>query len=204
LDLIQDFFLETWDGLVTRYDPTRGQLGTYVYGAFVRFARRRIIRMQRWSVLLVDTASLARLLEEQAVTRQTGPSPHDLLTVAEALAQLPGRQRDILCDLACGHSERELARHLSLTRYQLRELLVDALGHVAVALGEPGRLSAPDWQIAVAVWRQGRSVRETAAFLNLSIPEVRAARHRILDLLASGLKGSLPASQKDKEVDHGE
>src|SRR4051794_27876736 len=47
LDLIHDFFLEAWPGITARYDPAQGRKEPYVYRAFIRFARPRIIRLQR-------------------------------------------------------------------------------------------------------------------------------------------------------------
>src|SRR4051812_39949290 len=47
LDLIHDFFVEAWEGLIHRFDADKASFETYIYGAFIRFARPRIVRLNR-------------------------------------------------------------------------------------------------------------------------------------------------------------
>src|SRR5882724_6541181 len=53
MDLIHDFFVDAWPALNDHFDPNKGSFDGYAYGAFVRFARPRIIRLQRWQHSLV-------------------------------------------------------------------------------------------------------------------------------------------------------
>src|SRR5438270_1228739 len=53
-DLIHDFYLEAWPGIRERFDPKRGAFQAYVFSAFYRFGRRRIIDLQNWRGRLVD------------------------------------------------------------------------------------------------------------------------------------------------------
>src|SRR5580704_10653136 len=46
-DLIHEFFLSEWNGLAAKFDPARGSVATYVFRAFLRFARKRIARLHR-------------------------------------------------------------------------------------------------------------------------------------------------------------
>src|SRR5262245_13813935 len=48
-DLIQDFYANCYRGLKERYDPAVGTLENYLYSAFLRYARQRIIRSRRWN-----------------------------------------------------------------------------------------------------------------------------------------------------------
>ena len=59
-DLIQDFYADEWRGLVERHDPERGSPTAYVAGAFYRFARRRIFKLQTWRSRLADVKDLER------------------------------------------------------------------------------------------------------------------------------------------------
>jgi RNA polymerase sigma factor (sigma-70 family) len=192
VDLIQDFFAEAWGGISSRYDPSKGKLETYVYEAFVRFARPRIVRLHRWQSYLVDTVVFLRAVEGQSAATEARESEHDIRAAREALLQLPSFEREVLysCLLADAHSERKLAEQFSISRYRLRETLVEALGRVAVHLGEPGRIPQRDWQVARALWQEERTIPEAAAHLGQTVPQVRAARSRIATLLVEGLKNT--------------
>lgn len=202
VDLIHDFFLEEWDGVLKRYDPTRGSLASYVYGAFIHFARRRILRLQRWAKCLANATQLAEVAApEEAPGSAAFEPPSSLASLIpafrRALAQLPPLEGQVLQNYlkSSREPERKLAQRFGLTRYRFREVLTDALGRLVAWLGEPGRLSSPDWLLAVALWREGRTVRQAAAHLRLSVPEVRKGRQRISRLLREGLglsSGPLP------------
>ena len=56
--------------------------------------------------------------------------------------------------------------------------------------------------MAVALWEQGRSVREAAAYLRLPVPEVRAARQRIVCLLVEAVGGHTHSPGKAEEGNH--
>jgi len=197
LDLIQDFFVEAWNGLMSRYDPAKSKMETYVYEAFVHFARPRIVRLQRWQSRLVDAAELARLVAEQPTKEHPVESWHDLHATRDALLHLPPREKEVLLNylLSSPRSERKLAEKFSVSRYCLRETLVEALGRVAVLLGERAKIPGQDWKVAVALWKEGRTLQEASAYLGQTVHQVREARFRILKALAEGLKYSNPASR---------
>jgi DNA-directed RNA polymerase specialized sigma24 family protein len=136
VDLVQDFFAEAWSGISSRYGPHKGKLDTYVYQAFVRFARPRIVRLHRWQSYLVDTVEFVRAVEKQSSAEEPSESEFDISAAREALLQLPSFERDVLysCLLADTQSERKLAGQFSVSRYRLRETLIEALGRVAVLL----------------------------------------------------------------------
>ncbi|MGH9318089.1 MAG: sigma-70 family RNA polymerase sigma factor [Thermoanaerobaculia bacterium] len=188
-DLVHDFFVEVWPAVARGYDPNRGKLEAYAYRAFVHFARPRIVRMRRWRSRLVETAEIARL---EPAPDQLSESGRDIAAVGDALAKLPPLHRDVLhayltSDL---HSERALSDVFGLSRYRLREMLVEALGRVAVSLGEPGRIPQGDWEVARALWKEGRTAAEAAVFLGRTVEQVRKARERIGRLLSGGLSSA--------------
>jgi RNA polymerase sigma factor (sigma-70 family) len=190
LDLIQDFFTEAWSGICSRHDPTKGKFDTYVYGAFVRFARPRILRLNRWQSYLVDTIDLARTLESQSNSAVPHELWHDVSAVRDALVRLPPFEREVLNSylLADAPSERRLAEKFSISRYRLRETLVEALGHLTALLDEPGRIPENDWKVALALWQEGRTIPQAAVYLGQTVQQVREARSRLTTLLAEGLK----------------
>lgn len=199
LNLIHDFFAESWDGLAARYHPALGAAPNYIYGAFVRFARKRIIRLQRWRQPLQDMALLADDISAQATI-----SPLESLVEGEeaklmqqALRELPSRQRMVLLDyFASGpRSQRQLARKYQMSRYQLHELLISAYGQLVIGLGDHGAWPVPDREVATALWCDGRTVEETAARLGRSIDQVRETRKRLTKLLATALvNGRVPVA----------
>jgi RNA polymerase sigma factor (sigma-70 family) len=186
-DLVHDFFVEVWPAVARGYDSNRGPLEAYACRAFANFARPRIVRLHRWQSRLVESAELARLA---AAPDRLSESARDIAAVAEALAKLPPLHREVLqayltSDL---HSERALADIFGLSRYRLRETLVEALGRGAVLLGEPGRIPRDDWEVARALWKEGRTAGEAATLLGRTVEQVRQARQRIGRLLFDGLR----------------
>jgi RNA polymerase sigma factor (sigma-70 family) len=196
LDLIQDFFADAWGGLAKHYDPACGSTGNYVYGAFVRFARQRILRLQKWKSRLRDLAALA-----EQVAAQAGPSPLGALVreeeatmVQQAVSELPPERRTVLLDyFASGpRSQRQLAQKYGVTRYRLHELLINGFGQVIVRLAAHGARPLPDREVAVALWCEGRGLEETAAQLGRPVQQVRETRDRLARFIAGAL-GSSPA-----------
>src|SRR5437867_551554 len=70
MDLLHDFYADAWHDLSVRYDPSRGKPETYVYRAFVLYARPRIIRMRRWQMALIETEELTRILEDRSLSKE--------------------------------------------------------------------------------------------------------------------------------------
>lgn len=192
LDLIHDFFAEAWDGIKSRYDPSKGTFQAYVYAAFVHFVRPRIVKLQRLQGSLVEAERLDLLSGEwEESDDETYTLPEDSRkAVREAVSHLPPREREILSRYlyAKPRAERMLAKKFSLSRYGLRSTLVDALGRVTVRLAKPEKMPERDWQVAVALWRNQRTVEEAAAYLGLTPHQIRAANSRNVCLLTEALK----------------
>jgi RNA polymerase sigma factor (sigma-70 family) len=186
MDLIHDFFVDAWPTLNQHFDPDKGGFEGYAYAAFVRFARPRIIRLQRWQHSLVGadqldaypTASLSILA-----------SPDDK-KIRRAISQIPPKEQEILRRYVYSDSasERSLAREFLMTRYHLREVLVDALGRVAISLDRPAGIAPADWDVACSLWRDCRTIQETAAYLALTPEQVRRANTRNILFLKNVLK----------------
>jgi hypothetical protein len=97
---------------------------------------------------------------ESVISELFAPTPdldtsHDRELLRRKIAELSELQRCILQEYVYAEkvSERALVKRFSLSRYKLRELLVDALGHVLVSLDRPARVPDEDWQVALALWK---------------------------------------------------
>jgi RNA polymerase sigma factor (sigma-70 family) len=203
-DLIHDFYVEHWHGLQHRFDPELGRFSSYLFQAFYRFARRRILLLGSWRSRLVDLSDLAR----HAV--DTTPGPPDVVAqaeqvrrVEEAVSALPPFQWRVLREFLSGEgkSERYLAQKHGITRHRLREILMEAVGRVAAHLGGINPASGSDALVAVASWQEGRSVEDTAALFGLTPTEVRAARRRLASSLLAAIRGRPASSKNRKEHD---
>jgi RNA polymerase sigma factor (sigma-70 family) len=180
-DIIHDFYLEAWENLLDRFDPSRGKFSTYLFTAFYRFARRRIVRWHHWHRPL-------RTLRELAVTEAPAPAVWEdeprLAAIRTSLARLRPEQREALqAYLAGAEGERALALRYGMTRYRLRETLIDALGQVLADAGEDALRDTLEGRAALSLWRDGLTVPQTARLLGISAAEVQTLRRR----LAQGL-----------------
>jgi RNA polymerase sigma factor (sigma-70 family) len=173
-DLIADFYADVWGGLVDRYDASRGEFTAYLVSAFFRFARRRIIQAQSWRSRLVDVEQLA----SRAGSVRPPEEAAELANVRSLMDRLGEPERSILRGRLQGESERTLHDRLGISRYRVREFLIDAIGKVASALGEVRPKEPADAKVAIALWKDGRTIRDTAALLDLSVSDVRDARER--------------------------
>jgi RNA polymerase sigma factor (sigma-70 family) len=196
LDLIHDFFVEAWDGINSRYDPSKGTFHAYVYAAFVHFARPRIVSLQRLQNSLVEPGQLDLLhsREEEGSNDLYVLPENSKQVVREAVSRLPPRQREILSRYLYANSrvERMLAKKFSLSRYALKQTLVDALGRVMVRLDKPARMPERDWKVAIALWRDQRTIDETAAYLGMTLHQVREANSRNARSLTEAMKRYYP------------
>lgn len=192
IDLIHDFFLEAWNGVNSRFDPSKGTFNAYVYGAFVHFARPRIVKLQRLQSSLVEPEQLDLMYgrKEEEDDDQYLPPEDSKEIVREAISRLPPREREILSRYLYSkpRAERMLARRFSMSRYGLRQVLIDTLGRIIVRLEKPGSMPERDWKVAVALWRETRTIDETAVYLGLTTHQVREANSRNVHLLTEALK----------------
>ncbi|HEX8139943.1 MAG TPA: sigma-70 family RNA polymerase sigma factor [Pyrinomonadaceae bacterium] len=192
IDLIHDFFLEAWNGLHFRFDPSKGTFDAYVYGAFIHFARPRIVKLQRLQSSLVAPEQLDLMHggQEEEDDERHLPPEKSREVVREAISRLPSREREILSRYLYSkpRAERMLARRFSMSRYALRQTLVEALGRMMVYLDKPWSMPERDWKVALALWRDQRTIDETAAYLGLTTHQVREANSRNIYLLTGALK----------------
>src|ERR1700721_613018 len=186
MDLIHDFFVYAWPTLNEHFDPDKGGFEGYAYAAFVRFARPRIIRLQRWQHSLVGA--------DQFDAFPTGSSnilanPDDD-KIRSAISRIPPEEQEILRRYVYSDSasERSLAHEFLMTRYRLREILVDALGRVVVSLDRPATIAPTDWEVACSLWRDCRTIQEAATYLELTPEQVRRANTRNVLFLKEILK----------------
>jgi RNA polymerase sigma factor (sigma-70 family) len=190
-DLKNDFLADVLKGLEARYDPACGSPFSYIYGAFLRFARQRIIRSQKWRTRLRDMAGLADQVPARSVLSpiESLVQNEELEVLQQALSELPLEGRTVLLDyFASGpRSQRQLARKYGKSRYQLHELLINGFGQLVVRLAGRGAWPLPDREVAFALWCEGWDLEETAARLGRPIQQVRETRERLKKLLASVL-----------------
>jgi RNA polymerase sigma factor (sigma-70 family) len=188
LELVHDFYLEALPGLQSRYDPSKGKFSTYVYGAFVRFAQARLLREARWKQLLVPFE--AALAHVAAVEPDPGADA-SIAAVTRALDQLPRDLRVVIDGrVRRNESERELAKRLGLSRYVVRQRLAEALGRLAIALGEDHAIREDLRPLAIRLWRDQQPLMKVAIELGLSRHQAREQLHGLIRSL-SAAAGSL-------------
>jgi RNA polymerase sigma factor (sigma-70 family) len=190
MDLIHDFFAEAWAGLEKHFDSSKGSFESYAYGAFVRFARPRIVRLKRWQNSLIGAEELESFPSDAGVEMEGA----DQDRVRQALAKLPEGEREILRRYVYSEysSERVFAKELGISRYRLRGILIDALGRLAVSFDRPSEIAEQDWKVAGALWRDCRTIQEASAVLEMTPQQVRSAYSRNVRFLAEILKHYQP------------
>jgi hypothetical protein len=163
-----------------------------VYASFVQFARPRIVERHRWRDALVSPHELAKLEGPELHVEFIEPLARDLAAIQEATRELATSDREILFAYLSdsNSSERELARRFSVTRYELRLRLGDALGRIAIGLGETGGMSHVQRDVAVALWQEGRSIKEAAGLLGIAPSEIQEIRNGLFRMLSGAVKGS--------------
>jgi RNA polymerase sigma factor (sigma-70 family) len=189
-DLIHDFYLEEWAGVVQRYDSTLSQFTTYLSAAFFRFARRRILTLQRWRQRTVDLEETIELASTVDMPDEVIEREEEIGRIRAALRTLPSEEREIIYDfLTSGEpNERALARQHSMTRYRLRETLANGLGRLLIELSGESEAATMDARVAKGLWVDGHSPHRVAALLGISTPEVNAARLRFVAELMDSLR----------------
>lgn len=196
LDLVHDFFVEAWPSLVERHDPAKSRLSTYAFSAFVQFARPRIVKLHRWR----------RQLDEEAVEEAGDDGSGvelkiDGARLERARQALSFEDREPLeARFVKGQSERDLAKALGITRYRARERLAQSLTRLVSGLQDRALSNSTDWQIALAIWRDGRPLAAIAAELGLTEDQVRARKRKIIAALTRATP-LLTAAPRGNHVD---
>jgi RNA polymerase sigma factor (sigma-70 family) len=190
MDLVHDFFAEAWAGLEKHFNPDKGNFESYAYGAFVRFARPRIVRLNRWQNSLIGAEKLESLTGDAGLAIEG----MDQERVRQALANLPEGEQKILRRYVYSEysSERVFAKELGISRYRLRAILIEALGRMAVSFDRPSEIAPQDWNVARALWRDCRTIQEASVVLEMTPQQVRSAYSRNVRFLAEILKHYQP------------
>jgi RNA polymerase sigma factor (sigma-70 family) len=183
-DIIHDFYLEAWQGVKSRFDEDLGTFATYLASAFYRFARRRISGLNSWRQSLVDVDDLARIASDAPTPADLLQGKEQLALIAEAMRQLPIAEREVLNAYLseADASERSIAARHSMSRYQMRELLLSAIGRLCVMLGTVDA-KREDSLVAYYLWHEGRSAKNVSNLVGLPVAEV----HRLKTKFASDL-----------------
>jgi RNA polymerase sigma factor (sigma-70 family) len=189
LELIHDFYIEALPGLLNRYDEKKARFSTYLYAAFLRFARPRLLRNVRWTRMFVPFEdAIAHPTEAADAARNEAL----LGSVARAMSSLPHELRIVVEGRATrNESERELARRLGVSRYVVRQRMAEALGRIAIAIGEDDMIPEDLRPLAIRLWRDGDSLMAVAAELGLTRQEAREHLKQLVNSL-SAAAGSLP------------
>jgi hypothetical protein len=134
--------------------------------------------------VLLSPQDLVELQDSMAAA----PSPEDSMDLEQAksaLAELETSQRRLLEGWLTRYpySERDLAREMGMSRYRLRQRLVEAIGLASLRLASL-RLAVPtggddiDRRVAEALWRDKLTADEVAARLGVTRQQVRNAYAR--------------------------
>lgn len=192
-DVLHDFYIDVWRGLTERFDPAVASFRTYVANSFYRYARRRFTEMDRkrqrlaelyyfgqpeWPTMTPTPAEAAEYTQQQEILEET-------------LQQLPDRELQILKEYLKDEnaSERRIAEKLSLSRYAVRDTLASAIGRVAI-LSKGIAPNSTDAEIALQLWREGRSAKQTAEHLQLPTAHVQASKLRFARQLLASVRSS--------------
>ena len=188
LDLVHSFFLDEWPGIVENFDERKGELKPYLYAAFTRYARRAILkRMRLQTQVFDDLDAVFDMSSEPDEGGDTGREV-DALAAADAVRALPEEERRVLIMYLETSSEREIARRLSITRYQVHDVLARAIAGIALRLECPEGIDEANWRITRMILGDGLDIRQVARLLGISRQDVRGIQRRNLEILIVRLK----------------
>lgn len=202
-DLIHDFYVDEWKRLGELYDPNRGPFERYLLRAFFQFARQRIARDYSRKKRVRELASTITDSDAEVPSAEEIVDSHSRTQLMQqALARLPPVQRKALRHFLKNPSanERDVARSMRMTRYRLRETLVDAVGRLAMEFDSIDRDDELEHQVAVALWRDGRTAAETATLLDKPVADVHVIRKRIVDHLLTALQTSARKTSRSENI----
>jgi RNA polymerase sigma factor (sigma-70 family) len=201
-DLFQGFYVDCWSGLAERYDPGKGTVGNYLYQAFLRHARQRVLRSRRWEQRLRDLGAIAenladrgagspleQMVREEEAEEEARRLEEEARRLDAALAELADLPRKVLLEFfAAGpRSQRKLAARYGTTRYRLQELLINAFGQLVTRLARRRAWSAADEEVARLFWCEGCDPEEAAARSGYPVAELLERRDRLKRALAAEL-----------------
>ncbi len=185
--MVHDFYIEELPGILERYEASRAQFSTYLYAAFLRFARPRLVRNIRWKSILVP---FDQWIERHAAAAYEPHTDVDTSALEQRLARawaaLPKSLKAVLdARMKAGESERATAARLGLTRYAVRQRMSEALGRLAVAIGHDDTIRADLRPLALRLWRDGHSLMQVAKDLGLRREQARAKFNELLQSLSA-------------------
>jgi RNA polymerase sigma factor (sigma-70 family) len=204
-DVMHDFYTSEWARLEGRFDPSKGKPENYVYLAFYRFARPRIVRLRNWRGRLRDIRQLLDCPDPTPGPEEGVAASEEVARVRRAIARLPEPDLRIVSDFlfSGNQSERMLAQRHALSRYEVRKILVSCFARLAQELLRnpqeslmeqlatvKGKLTPDDldhWMV-LATWGEGHSASAAAAVLGTSEERVRSAQRKYVRNLIASLR----------------
>jgi len=145
--------------------------------------------MQRWQGQLlgpefIDSLSAEKTRVSDAVRRQ----------IVSVLGSMDSSEREAVEDYFATESvsERALARKHGVSRYRIRELLVQGLAKLMTGLHRPPLIKVWDWNVAIESWQNGRTNSEIGSLLSATVREVHQSLTRTRMYLAAGLGSKVP------------
>jgi DNA-directed RNA polymerase specialized sigma24 family protein len=211
LELVHEFLAESFDTLLDNFRPLRGSFGPYLYTAFLKFVCDRMeltVQSKEMFVPLdqVDEPAVRAtdFPEDDDEAADAAPSQDEVMLAG--IKKLPRRFRRILeVRLSGCASERELARHLHLSRYGVRKRLAEAIGRMAIATDHDETICPDLRPLAIRLWRDNIPLAQAAEDMNLSKPEAWARYRELMSSLTAAAVSTLedvPSAQR-KEAIHG-
>jgi hypothetical protein len=188
MDIIHDFFGEEWTNLERTYNPSRGPMKPLVYGAFIRFARKKIMRLHRLEELDLDKVpAIARqaLLSDE-IPAETSDGAYDLGVIRGAFADLCDQERLVLQRVLAGDAMATIVKTHGITKYRVGECLGRAVIRIALRIGRPDGIRASDWAVSKAIF-EGVPAPLIAARNGISRKDVRAINRANINLLVKRL-----------------
>jgi RNA polymerase sigma factor (sigma-70 family) len=201
LELVHDFYVEALPGILERYEPKQASFTTYLYGAFLRFARPRLVRGARAAAILVPFDERIHQLHASSSENADDRVSALVDSVGDALRTLPLASQRILRWRLEGSSERAIAKRLQVSRYVVRQRVAEALGRLTVALHEDRAVPPDVRELAVRLWRNGEPLMSVAAAAGWSRQEAQERYRQLLRSL-SDAAGALPPGRRAKGHDH--
>jgi hypothetical protein len=180
-EYIQDFYIEGWPGVVRRYDPShtsKATFGTYLYGAFVRFARPRIVQENKWRACLISSSDILENDDRVSFFEENIDYKNIVYNVFE---RMPEDKRNVLAAfVSCEFKERPTAKILGMNRHEFRRNAVNALATFSVELESPEVVPKKLQELARLHWVEEKTIEDTARKVGLEVRQAQRAKIEIM------------------------
>jgi len=179
-DLLQDFFIDEWDGVLKRFDADKAAFKTYLSAAFYLFARRKIIGLGKHRLRHVDVDDVHDLTAEGLTPQQAFEGGRQMLELEKLLETVEPHTRAMLLDYLgrTEGGERAVAARHGVSRYTLREVVVDTLGSLALAMGADLSACPQERTALEMLWGSKFSPRHVAKRIEVSTEAVLEIKRR--------------------------